>query len=269
MVEFLAPSRYIDLMKNLTSNSVIKNFDQIVAAVKAFHEHEGSGHDWQHIRRVCTTAGTLAREEEADLDIVMLMALLHDVDDRKLTGDINTEKTLPAARSIMTEADLDPETIEKVLAGIGSIGFHKALSGDVDRNLEAQIVSDADQLDAIGAIGIARTFVYGAFKNRQMFVPDEIPMETFTKEQYAANTGSTVAHFFEKLLKLHTMMHTKAGRREGQTRHNMMVAYLDAFFREVDAPEEWKLRLEKYRAPETTHSFYVFEDFAQVPSMTI
>lgn len=246
-----------------------KNFDQVVAAVKAFHEHEGSGHDWQHICRVCTTAGRLAQEEKADAEIVMLMALLHDVDDRKLTGDINTEKTLPAARRIMTEAQVDPDVLDRVLKGIGSIGFHKALSGDVDRSLEAQIVSDADQLDAIGAIGIARTFVYGAFKQRQMFVPDEVPMESFTKEQYAANTGSTVAHFFEKLLKLHTMMHTAAGRREGQVRHRMMVDYLDAFFREVDAPKEWVDRLEKHRVPEHSRSFYVLEDFAQAPSMAI
>ncbi|TLX16390.1 HD domain-containing protein [Rhizobium sp. MHM7A] len=250
------------------SEPVINNFEHIVAAVKAFHEHEGSGHDWQHIRRVCATAGRLAREENADLDVVMLIALLHDVDDRKLTGDVNTEKTLPAARRIMTEAGIDAAVIETVLKGIGSIGFHKTLSGNVERSLEAKIVSDADQLDAIGAIGIARTFVYGAFKSRQMFDPDEIPMETFTKEQYAANNGSTVAHFFEKLLKLHTMMHTNAGRREGQTRHNMMVDYLDAFFREVDASEEWKLRLEKYRMPRDEPS-YVFEDFSEARSMAI
>lgn len=108
----------------------------------------------------------------------------------------------------------------------------------------------------------------GLFKSRQMFDPDEIPMETFTKEQYAANKGSTVAHFFEKLLKLHTMMHTNAGRREGQTRHNMMVDYLDAFFREVDAPEEWKLRLEKHRIPRDESS-YAFEDFSEARSMAI
>jgi uncharacterized protein len=247
---------------------VIKNFDEVVAAVKAFHEHEGSGHDWQHIRRVCATAARLAREENADIDVVMLIALLHDVDDRKLTGDINTEKTLPAARRIMMEADIDTVTVETVLKGIGSIGFHKTLSGDVERSLEAKVVSDADQLDAIGAVGIARTFVYGAFKSRPMFDPDEIPMETFTKEQYAANTGSTVAHFFEKLLKLHTMMHTPAGLREGRTRHRMMVDYLDAFFREVDAPAEWTLRLEKHRIPNEEYS-YVFEEFTEARSMAI
>lgn len=248
---------------------MIKNFERVVAAVKAFHEHEGSGHDWQHIRRVCATAGRLAREEGADLDIVMLIALLHDVDDRKLTGDINTEKTLPSARRIMTEAGIAAAVIETVLEGIGSIGFHKTLSGDVQRSLEARIVSDSDQLDAIGAIGIARTFVYGAFKSRQMFDPDEVPMETFTKEEYAANKGTTVAHFFEKLLKLHTMMHTAAGRREGQTRHHMMVEYLDAFFREVDAPEEWKLRLEKHRITLDEPSSYVFDDFVLVRSIGV
>ncbi len=247
---------------------MIKNFDQVVAAVKAFHEHEGSGHDWQHIRRVCATAGRLAREEKADIDVVMLIALLHDVDDRKLTGDVNTEKTLPAARRIMTEAGIEAEIIETVLKGIASIGFHKTLSGNVERSLAAKVVSDADQLDAIGAVGIARTFVYGAFKSRPMFDPDEIPMETFTKEQYAANTGSTVAHFFEKLLKLHTMMHTSAGLKEGRIRHRMMVNYLEAFFREVDAPAEWAQRLEKYRIPDESYS-YVWDDLTEAPAMAI
>lgn len=247
---------------------MIKNFDQVVAAVKAFHEHEGSGHDWQHIRRVCATAGRLAREEKVDIDVVMLIALLHDVDDRKLTGDVNTEKTLPAARRIMTEAGIEAEIIETVLKGIASIGFHKTLSGNVERSLAAKVVSDADQLDAIGAVGIARTFVYGAFKSRPMFDPDEIPMETFTKEQYAANTGSTVAHFFEKLLKLHTMMHTSAGLKEGRIRHRMMVNYLDAFFREVDAPAGWAQRLEKHRIPDECYS-YVWDDFTEAPAMAI
>lgn len=247
---------------------MIKNFDQVVAAVKAFHEHEGSGHDWQHIRRVCATAGRLACEEKADIDVVMLIALLHDVDDRKLTGDVNTEKTLPAARRIMTEAGIEPEIVETVLKGIASIGFHKTLSGNVERSLAAKVVSDADQLDAIGAVGIARTFVYGAFKSRPMFDPDEIPMETFTKEQYAANTGSTVAHFFEKLLKLHTMMHTPAGLKEGRIRHRMMVNYLDSFFREVDASAEWTQRLEKHRIPDEHYS-YVWDDFAESPAMAI
>jgi uncharacterized protein len=248
---------------------VIKNFDHVVAAVKAFHEHEGSGHDWQHIRRVCATAGKLAREENADLDVVFMTARHHDVDVRKLTGDVTTEKMLPAARRIMAEADIDAALVEKVLVAIGSIGFHKTLSGNIERSLEAKIVSDADQLDAIGAVGIARTFVYGAFKSRPMFDPDEIPMETFTKEQYAANNGSTVAHFFEKLLKLHTLMHTNAGLREGQTRHRMMVDYLDAFFREVDAPAEWALRLEKHRISAVEPSLQVFEDFSETRSMAI
>lgn len=227
----------------------IDTLERVASAVKAILEHEGTGHDWQHIQRVRKTARELAEREGADLVVVDLAACLHDVDDRKLTGDITTETTLPAARRIMFEAGVDGSTAEKVLETIRSIGFHKSLSGDVHRSLDAQIVSDADQLDAIGAVGIARTFVYGAAKARPMFLPDESPMESFTKEQYAANQGSTVAHFFEKLLKLRGMMHTRAGTAEAEKRHTRMVDYLDNFFEEVGAPQDWKRRLDPYRVP--------------------
>ncbi len=222
----------------------------VAAAVEALLCNEGSGHDWQHISRVVHTAEKLAKEEGANLPVVLLSAYLHDVDDRKVTGDVMTETTLPNATLIMKEAGVDNGTVLRVIDTLKMTGFHKSLGRTFNRTLEAHIVSDADQLDAIGAVGIARTFVYGASKQRPMFTPNEAPMENFDRESYVKNQGSTVAHFFEKLLKLRNMMHTDASRREAEVRHQRMIDYLDAFFDEVNAPEAWRNRLEAYRAPQ-------------------
>lgn len=208
---------------------------------------EGSGHDWQHISRVRATAEKLAIAESADIDVVVLSALLHDVDDRKVTGDNTTEKLLPNARRILSEAGADIGLSTLVCDTIRMTGFHKSLIEGPDRTLEAQILSDADQLDAIGAVGIARTFVYGASRNRPMFTPDAMPMTDFTAEEYDRNQGSTVAHFFEKLLKLRDMMATTAGRDEARIRHMRMVDFLDAFFSETSAPLEWTKMLDVHR----------------------
>lgn len=210
---------------------------------------EGSGHDWQHIDRVYNTGLALGRQEGADLVVVALATLLHDVDDRKLTGDVTTETELPTARAIMKKAGVPDELSSTVCDTIRMTGFHKALKGGPERSLEAHVLSDADQLDAIGAVGIARTFVYGASKQRPLFEPDTYPMTTFTAAQYDANRGSTVNHFFEKLLKLRLMMFTRAGKKEAERRHGRMVLFLDAFFEETGAPEEWQVLLDEYRVP--------------------
>jgi uncharacterized protein len=208
---------------------------------------EGSGHDWHHICRVWKTAERLAYMENANSFVVSLAALLHDVDDRKLTGDNSTEQNLPSARRIMTEADVDASTLETVCETIKMTGFRKSLKGGPTRTLEAHILSDADQLDAIGAVGIARTFVYGASKKRPMFEPEDFPMEDFTAAQYDTNKGSTINHFFEKLLKLHELMHTDSGRIEAKKRHATMVSFLTDFFDETVAPREWTALLSKHR----------------------
>jgi uncharacterized protein len=234
-------------MNDFVSTSIQSKIDAVADAVRGLLCDEKSGHDWQHIFRVWKLAGRLAAEERADAVVVSLAALLHDVDDRKITGDITTEETLVAARSIMAKAGIAPGLAETVCRTIKSMGFHRSLGGDTVRSLEAHIVSDADQLDAIGSIGIARTILYGASKGRKLFDPSETPMENFSKEQYVANTSSTISHFFEKLLKLKDMMHTPAGKREGKVRHMRMCEYLYGFFLEVSAGDEWRQRLEKIR----------------------
>jgi uncharacterized protein len=226
-----------------------KIIEAVALEVETLLTNEGSGHDWQHIRRVWKTAGLLGYRENASGYVVSLGALLHDVDDRKLTGDITTEEALPTARRIMATAGVDTDVIETVCETIKMIGFHKTLDGDRERTLEAHILSDADQLDAIGAVGIARTFVYGASKKRSMFDPDGFPMIDFSAAQYDANKGSTINHFFEKLLKLRERMHTGAGRAEAEKRHATMVAFLGDFFEESAAPKKWTEMLEKYRPP--------------------
>jgi uncharacterized protein len=223
-----------------------KIIEAVAHEVEALLANEGSGHDWQHIRRVWQTAARLGYQENADGYVVSLAALLHDVDDRKLTGDIVTEGTLPTARRIMATAGVDVETVETVCDTIKMTGFHKTLDGDLPRTLEAHILSDADQLDAIGAVGIARTFVYGASKKRSMFDPDDTPMVDFTAAQYDANQGSTINHFFEKLLKLRERMHTDSGREEAEKRHATMVSFLVDFFEESTAPPKWAKMLAKF-----------------------
>jgi uncharacterized protein len=247
-----APNRIFQI---LTENYMLKlapqKDDVIIQAVARDVEnlltHEGSGHDWQHIRRVWRTAVQLADIEGANQTVVALAALLHDVDDRKLTGDPTTAERLPTARRILAAASVDPVLSETVCKTIKMTGFHKSLDGVQDRTLEAHILSDSDQLDAIGAVGIARTFVYGASKKRSMFDPDSLPMEKFTAAEYDANMGSTVNHFFEKLLRLRGLMFTQAGKVEANTRHGRMVSFLDDFFDESFAPTEWTDLLNKFR----------------------
>lgn len=223
--------------------------DHVAAAVEAHLTGEGSGHDWQHIRRVVKVAEKLAREEGADVAVVVLAALLHDVDDRKLTGDAQTEIDLPMARRMMADAGVGVGLENIVCDTIDMIGFHKSLKNARPRTLEADIVSDADQLDAIGSIGIARTFVYGASKQRPMFEPDSRPMTEFTAAQYDANKGSTVNHFFEKLLKLRGLMATGSGQREADVRHGRMVTFLRDFFDEADAHHDWYDLLAPFEKP--------------------
>ena len=194
-------------------------------------EKDGSGHDYFHAERVCRTALAIAAEETgADMEAVALIALLHDVDDRKLSPD--TCETLANARAFLTDHGVAGERMEFILSGIRQISFKGTESKDPD-TLEAKCVQDADRLDAIGAIGIARAFAYGGSRNRAMYDPAEKPNLNMDAMTYARSQSHTINHFYEKLLLLKDLMNTEAGKRMAQHRHAYMEVFLAEFY------EEW------------------------------
>ena len=207
--------------------------EKIIAAaesyVRAFFAGEASGHDAQHTFRVCALARTIARSEGADEAVAALAALLHDVDDRKLSPA--TWEGKDNAVRFMREQGVVPETQEAVLHIIRTMSF----GGDgksVPDSLEGRCVQDADRLDAMGAIGIARTFAFGGSRGRQMHDPDEAPDMHLTPEQYAQRQSTSVNHFHEKLLRLRALMNTAEGRRLAEHRHRYMEAFLEEFHAE-------------------------------------
>lgn len=197
--------------------------------VREFFASEASGHDAHHTFRVCALAQRIARMEGADETIVSLAALLHDVDDRKLSPATWEHKG--NAVHFMTKQGVSPEMQEAVLHIIRTMSF----GGDgksVPESLEGKCVQDADRLDAMGAIGIARTFAFGGSRGRQMHDPDEAPDMHLTPESYAARQSTSINHFHEKLLRLRDLMNTAEGRRLAEHRHRYMEAFLDEFHAE-------------------------------------
>jgi len=188
---------------------------------------DSSGHDFYHTVRVHNNAVAICREEGGDMDTVRLAALLHDVDDRKLFGD----NGMANARSFMTSHGIADEMQNSVCHIISQISF-KGKDTVAPDTLEGRIVQDADRLDAIGAIGIARAFAYGGSRGRAMHIPAEKAKEDMTEEEYFANQGTSVNHFHEKLLKLRDLMNTPTARRIADARHEYMVGYLDEFMAE-------------------------------------
>lgn len=189
------------------------------------------GHDWFHIERVYKNALLIAASEKCDLEIVQLGALLHDIADSKFHGGDETigPKT---ARLFLESENVDRTIIDHVIAIIENISFK---GGKVERkfsSVELDIVQDADRLDAIGAIGIARTFNYGGFKNRALYHPEIAPNLSMTKEEYKNNEAPTINHFYEKLLLLKDKMNTQTGKQIAQDRHRYMEGFLEQFYAE-------------------------------------
>ncbi|WP_018931224.1 HD domain-containing protein [Gracilibacillus lacisalsi] len=191
---------------------------------------EGSGHDWYHIERVTTTAKKLATEENADLFVVTLAALLHDLADDKVVE--SEEKGLAAIQDWLVQHQVDQDVIEHILTIIKDMSFKGGNSKQLD-SMEGQVVQDADRLDAIGAVGIARCFVYAGKKGQPIYDPEIEVREQMTTEEYRQGKTSAIHHFYEKLLKLKDLMNTKAGYRLAQERHLVMEQFLDAFYLEV------------------------------------
>ncbi|MBW8685177.1 HD domain-containing protein [Chitinophaga rhizophila] len=208
---------------------------QLITATEQFvkKELEGAegGHDWWHIYRVWKLAGTIAAGEQVDMLVVGLSALLHDIADAKFhDGD---ESAGPRkARAFLESQGAAPAVIQHVVDIIENISFKGGHNSGGFYSPELGVVQDADRLDAIGAIGIARTFNYGGFKNRAMYDPSIPPNLNMTREQYKNSTAPTINHFYEKLLLLKDRMNTATGRRLASERHAFMETFLERFYQE-------------------------------------
>ncbi|MFM1753119.1 MAG: hypothetical protein RLZZ236_58 [Bacteroidota bacterium] len=212
----------------MNTNNLI---DKTILFVKATLAQAEGGHDWFHIERVYKNALLIATSEKCDLEIVQLGALLHDIADSKFhDGD---ESIGPkTARTFLESEKVEPTIIDHVIAIIENISFK---GGKVERqfsSIELDIVQDADRLDAIGAIGIARTFNYGGFKNRALYNPEIAPNLSMTKDEYKNNEAPTINHFYEKLLLLKDKMNTETGKQIAQDRHRYMEDFLKQFYAE-------------------------------------
>ena len=203
------------------------------AFVKSALKNAEGGHDWFHILRVWNNAKLIAKEENVDLFIVELGALLHDIADSKFhNGDESIGPKI--ARVFLEEQQVDNITINHVEQIISNISYKGGNFEQKFKSPELDVIQDADRLDAIGAVGIARCFNYGGFKNRTLYDPDIKPNLGMTKEQYKTSTAPTINHFYEKLLLLKDRMNTKTGKQIANKRHAYMLGFLDQF------DSEWK-----------------------------
>ena len=208
-----------------------KTIDATVEFVKKELADAEGGHDWWHIYRVWKNAQLLLQNENANQLVVELGALLHDIADSKFhDGD---ETIAPKkARAFLKSIQVEEEVNQHVINIINNISFKGSFDGQKFKSLELDIVQDADRLDAIGAIGIARTFNYGGFKNHAIYDPTIPPNLNMTKEEYKKSTAPTINHFYEKLLLLKDKMNTPTGKQIAEKRHQYMEDYLEQFYGE-------------------------------------
>ncbi len=205
--------------------------EKTIDFVKKTLANAEAGHDWFHIERVFETAKTINQQEKGNELVVAFAALLHDIADPKFNhGDEELGPNIAA--SFLESIAVDPEIITHVKLIIQSMSFKNSFDAAGFTSKEMQIVQDADRLDAIGAIGIARAFTYGGFKNRVLYDPAILPEEHLSKESYKNTTAPTINHFYEKLLLLKDLMNTETGKVMATERHNFMLLYLEHFYKE-------------------------------------
>lgn len=212
--------------------------EETISFVKETLQHAEGGHDWFHIQRVFNNTILIAREEKVNILVVSLGALLHDIADAKFhNGDESLGPQL--ARDFLLSIGTPKRTVNHVVKIIKFSSFKSGLNNGSGKqkkkrfsSKELQVVQDADRLDAIGAIGIARAFNYGGFKNRLLYDPSIPPNLNMTKEEYKKSTAPTINHFYEKLLLLKDKMNTNTGKRLAEKRHQTMLDYLEQFYRE-------------------------------------
>lgn len=191
--------------------------------------NETTGHDWYHIKRVTNLSKELLKSEAADEFIVMASALLHDIPDEKLVEDVDA--SMKDIENFLVSIDVDQSVIQEIFTIISTISF-KGGYGDKLTSIEACIVQDADRLDAIGAIGIARTFQYGGAKGQAMYDPELAVRDDMSAKEYRQGNSTSVNHFYEKLLLLKDKLNTKRAKEIAEERENFMKLFLDHFFKE-------------------------------------
>lgn len=204
---------------------------EISARIVAQFEGDATGHDWHHIQRVLNLSRHIQAQEGGDLEIVELAALLHDISDHKFNGG-KLDAGGKIAFDFLTSIGYPEERAEKVRYIVDNISYKGANTEASMESLEGRIVQDADRLDAIGAIGIGRTFAYGGHKGQPMFDPELSPTLHNSFDEYANSKGTTINHFHEKLLLLKDRLNTETARKMGQERHDLMVKFLDDFMSE-------------------------------------
>jgi uncharacterized protein len=215
----------------ITSNTIDRTKDY----VRQQFSGEGTGHDWFHIERVWKLAKQIAQTENADTNIVEMAALLHDISDHKLVK--NPQEVILKLKNWLQDKKLTAEETEKIIYIVKNVSYKGVGTKDRMKFIEGKIVQDADRLDAMGAIGIARTFAYGGSKKRMIYDPSKKPVLHHSFEQYKTSKSPTINHFYEKLLHLKDRMHTQTGKKIAEGRHQTMIRFLESFFQEWDANE--------------------------------
>ena len=208
--------------------------EETIRFVKRTLEDAEGGHDWFHIERVWKMARFIATKEGGDLMIIELAALLHDIADSKF-NDGNEEIGPELAGKFMTDQGLDTDTRDHVVSIIRGISFKGGHNTSETDSLEFKIVQDADRLDALGAIGIARAFNYGGYKNRALYDPSVSPNLNMSKAEYKKSTAPTLNHFYEKLFLLKDLMNTASGKEIAKERHHYMEGFVKEFLDEFNA----------------------------------
>ena len=211
---------------------VIKN---TIVFVKSELEGAEAGHDWFHVERVWKLSKKIAETETCNMKVVELSALLHDIADPKFhDGDENL--ALDISKKFLESENVSHDEINCVLFIIKNMSFKNRGEAPLNLPIELKIVQDADRLDAIGAIGIARTFNFGGFKNNLMYHPEIKPQLAMSKEEYKKSNGTTINHFYEKLLLLKDLMNTDTAKKIAHQRHDFMLHFLEQFYK------EWEVR---------------------------
>ncbi|AJS59341.1 HD domain-containing protein [Paenibacillus sp. IHBB 10380] len=216
-------------------NSHIDIIERAEKFVKEQLQNDPSGHDWWHIHRVRVMALRMAKKEGGNEFICELASLLHDVADEKL--NLSKEAGMNKVMDWLNEYVTDIEIREQVLLIISTMSYNGGHNPPMN-TIEGQIVQDADRLDALGAIGIARTFAYGGSKGRLMHIPESTPRGVMSQEEYRSSEGTAIHHFYEKLFKLKDLMNTEYGKLIARQRHEYMKEYVEQFYAEWDAKDD-------------------------------